>query len=153
MNQMKILAALMLVLSIFLTACDKEDVLTNEDILVKNGWKVTSLIMTDEDGSYEAVNEMEACELDDIMLFEKEDNKFSRDQGASKCYEEEQQFETIGFWALSSNGEKLILSLIDDDAVNMDILEISETQIKLHWEESPEDDLLETCTLTLQPAN
>lgn len=153
MDQIKNLVALFVMVSIFMTACDKEAIINEEDIITQNGWVLTSLIMNDEDGSYEAVHDMEACELDDIVFFKKEDNQFAKDHGPKKCYEEEDQYQVLGYWAIIAGGDKLAIGVDGEEVVNMDILEISAGHLVLHWEESPEDDTLETCTMTLKAAN
>jgi hypothetical protein len=153
MNQIKNLTALLLLLSLFMTSCDKEEIVPNEDIITKNGWLVTSMVITNEVGSFEVINEFESCELDDIVFFEEENNRFTKDQGATKCNEEEEQFEHLGYWTMLANGEKIALAMEDGEVRNMEIREIMEGHLVLHWEETSEDGTVEGYTMTLSAEN
>lgn len=139
---------------LLLSACKKETIeLTDEDLLTSNGWVMTSMIMTTGGITYDVTGDMEACELDDIAYFKKEGSSFEMNQGATKCFDEEEQHQKLGTWTLNETTKELIVNIFDDEIQVMELLEVKKDELKLFLDESPDDDEIQTCVITFVPAS
>jgi hypothetical protein len=139
---------------LFLSACKKETIEPTEmDLLTSKGWVMTSMLLTTGSFTYEVTGDMEACELDDIAYFKKEGSSFERNQGATKCFEEEAQHEKLGTWTFNETTKELLINIFDDEIQVMELLEVKEDELKLFLDETPEDDEIQTCVITFVPAS
>jgi hypothetical protein len=103
----KVLVALCCVAT--LASCKKDEsvAIAKADALVAHSWKLSKVESVINGIPVDVTSTMltEACEKDDFETFAK-DNKWTADNGATKCNEGDAQTKT-GTWVLSENDTKL----------------------------------------------
>ena len=133
-------------------SCKKEPiVLTAEDHLTHHQWKLTSFIVRDEDGAEEMINEMESCELDNTLIFTKP-NQFTIHEGDEICEEDESAIIEKGQYILS-NDSKTLSIILEDEVTTFQILELTESILKMQVDESEEPGEIAICTMTFIPTD
>jgi len=129
--------------ALFVTSCDKEKdkveepkAKTKTELITAGKWQMSAGTLTMNnmgvDTTYDLFADMEACEKDDFMTFGT-DGKGAEDEGATKCDPADDQT-TSGTWKFYENETKLIIT-VDDDADTADIIELTETTLKLKYSE------------------
>jgi hypothetical protein len=99
----KVLVALCCVA--FFASCKKEESVSKTDILLAHGWSITKVEAVVAGITQDATAELlESCTKDDVVTFAA-GNKWSADEGASKCTPDAPQTAT-GTWAFDSNETK-----------------------------------------------
>ena len=131
--------------ALFVTSCtdkskDDETVTpkakTKTELITAGKWQMSAgtLTMTEngKDTTYDFFADMEACTKDDFMTFGA-DGKGTEDEGATKCDPSDDQT-TAGTWSFYQNETKLITTT-DGDADTADIVELTESTLKLKFSE------------------
>lgn len=131
--------------ALFVTSCtdkskDDETVTpkakTKTELITAGKWQMSAATLTMNDNgvdtTYDFFADMEACEKDDFMTFGTDGNG-SEDEGATKCDPADDQT-TSGKWSFYDNETKLIIT-VDGDADTADIVELTESTLKLKYSE------------------
>ncbi|MEZ4951857.1 MAG: hypothetical protein R2769_08980 [Saprospiraceae bacterium] len=141
---------------LLLSACKKETIeLSDEDLLTRNGWVVKDFEMTIGSFTFSGTDEMDECELDDIIFFKKEGKSFEKDQGATKCFSVQVQHEKLGTWDYDEITKKVHVKLFDEEdqgIQTMELLEVKENELQLYWEETTVDGEIQNCLITFVSA-
>lgn len=98
------------IMLIFIAACDKDDDKTTKDYLIgKTCWSFTKVESQNQDSTWTDVTSQlfDACYLDNCINF-KSDGTFIIDEGASKCKPTDPQTNNQGTWSLSPDEKELI---------------------------------------------
>lgn len=139
-----------------LTSCNDDFII--DDIfpetptdLINDGWVLTSFIVEDADGAVETIDEMDACEVDNILIFDDE-GSVKMDEGTTKCDPDAPQVEDGGLYTFIAD-EQTLLMFVDDELMTMEVLELTDSQLKLRVDESDDPTELSICTMTFKPAN
>jgi len=148
MKNLKSFAVLFIALSF--ASCDNFniDIPTNDD-LADTKWELVSFIVEDADGANETIGDMDACELDNVLVF-KGNSTFAFDEGLTKCDPNDPQIEDGGIYLLSEDQTGLILTM-EDEVTAMEVLELSGTTLKLQVDESDDPNEATICTMTFIP--
>ncbi len=148
MKFLKSFAVLFLALSF--ASCDDIviDLPTNSD-LADTKWELVSFIVEDADGANETIGDMDACELDNVLVFN-DDSTFAFDEGLTKCDIDDPQIQDGGIYILSEDQTGLLLTM-EDEVTGMEVLELSETTLKLQVDESEDPNEISICTMTFIP--
>ena len=150
MKNLKSFAVLFIVFAFAFTSCDhiEIDLPTNSD-LADTKWELVSFIVEDDNGSNETIGDMDACELDNILVFN-DNSTFAFDEGLTKCDQDDPQIQDGGIYLLSDDQAGLILTM-EDEVTAMKVLELSETTLKLQVDESEDPNEVSICTMTFIP--
>lgn len=149
----KITLLLLLATLIGFGACKKDNNTatpkTKKELLTAKVWKQTARTITpaiEVDGKLE--NDLfahdDACDKDDLYRY-KADNTFSYEEGATKCDPTSPDIYDTGTWTFSSDETKLILVYKSNDSYVVNLLELTESTLKVS---SVEDDNGVTYTTT-----
>ena len=141
MNQItKVLFLSLLSLTLFFSACNKDDeLITKTDLLTSSSWKVTAETIDpgfptfDNQGNITgSTNDlfamMDDCSKDNTFSFNT-DKKLIMDEGATKCESTAPQ-KTAGTWSFNSEETTLIIT-VDGYPLTMTILELTDKVLKL----------------------
>lgn len=90
---------------------------------------------------------MDACELDNKHTF-KTDKTYVDDEGATKCDPADPQT-TTGTWEFNSGETKLLLDKGTADEMEMTLVEITSSTLKLSFKDSLGSSQLQTVTVTM----
>lgn len=150
MKNLKSFAVLFFALSFAFTSCDdiEIDLPINSD-LADTKWELVSFIVEDADGSNETIGDMDACELDNVLVFNG-NSTFAFDEGLTKCDMDDPQIQDGGIYILSEDQTGLLLTM-DDEVTGMEVLELSKTMLKLQVDESEDPYEISICTMTFIP--
>ena len=133
------------------TACEDFEIdLPINDDLSNTAWQLTSFVIEDESGAKETIQDMDACEVDNILIFK--ESSFEYDEGATKCDEDDPQIQEGGIFVLSENQENLILTL-EDEVIAAKVLEFNSETLKLEVDESENPNEQSICIMTFALAN
>ncbi len=141
-TNLKALLVMLLATALVLPGCKKdEDKQNREDMLTSGSWKLTAMTVDpaiDWFGT-QVTNiyaQLPTCVKDDLTIFENT-GKVKFDEGATKCDPSAPQ--TLqGLWTLSVD-EKTISITDEEGTESWEIVEMSNSQIKVEYEAEDED--------------
>ena len=157
MNHFKTTSLFVAVAALILSfgSCSKDD---NENggsgsaskttLLTNGGWIIQSIINTQGTNSQDEFDYFDACEKDDITIFNS-NSSITWDEGATKCDPSDSQSFTEDAWALVSNETKLSFIYDGGGSDIMDIVTLSSSELKLRLtydDPSSNDDIVTTIT-------
>ena len=150
MKNLNLLALLVFVLAF--TSCENFEIdIPTDNALANTEWQLISFVVEDESGSNETIQEMDDCELDNILIF-KDNSNFVYDEGDTKCDPDDPQVEDGGIYILSDDQESLILTM-DAEVIAADVLEFTAQTLKIQVDESEDPDEFSICIMTFTSAN
>lgn len=100
-----------LIMLVFIEACDKDDDKSNKDYLIaKSCWSLSKAETQNIDSTWTDVTGFlfKACDLDNCMNF-KTDGKFIVDEGATKCTPTAPQTNNQGTWSMTPDEKQVVL--------------------------------------------
>lgn len=119
-------ASLLLVFSLAVVGCKKDDPSPTEILTAGTCWKITLLEGFDTANNLWVAVPIEDCDADNCFTF-KTDQSFTVEEGGAKCNPDDPQ-ESEGTWSLSDDGKKL--SLADSSTADVgDIVELAEGKL------------------------
>ena len=101
----------------------KEELLTGGS---SKSWALTRYVLNDSDLTYL----FPPCRTDDIFLI-KSDNSFLQLEGNSKCNPKDSSIYDWGYWALTTDKTKMIISSHEDSTSVSTILELTSSKLRL----------------------
>lgn len=150
MKNLRLLSLLFIIafVTVF-SACKKDDdkkPASREDMLTGKRWKMTSATVDPAlFGITDWYAQMEACDKDDYTEFKKGGQAIF-DQGAQVC-DGEPQTQT-GSWVFNGDQTKITVTEPDSGPITYDIIELTNSSIKVKYTEKGSDGINYTFTAT-----
>jgi len=145
----------LLIVSLFLAtlSCKKDDAPTKTDLLSGKNWILTAETVSpaiDYNGNLvtDLYAQMDDCDKDDISKFNA-NGTYTFEEGATKCDVNDPQVWESGTWVFNSDQTILILTSLDMDTVNAEIIELTSSKCVIS-QESNFDNINYTITDTYQ---
>jgi hypothetical protein len=131
MRNNPIVLSILIVCSVFTVSCKKEK--TKTELLTEKAWLRTALTVNPgiPAGAItitDLLAQIEPCVKDDLLKFTA-DQKYSEEEGATKCNPSDPQIVEKGTWSFNSG--ETVLTKIASDTTTFNLVELNATTLKL----------------------
>ena len=116
---MKKMTLFMVLITLSIFSCGKDEALTKTEMLTQNEWNLVAAKLTANGVEVPGSSALDDCDLDDIYKF-KAEGTYVQEIGSILCYEEDEPW--IGTWTFLNSETEFMLDGDEEDILKIETL-------------------------------